>query len=166
MLLTIKTTHNPAKDIGWIFHKNPKNLRTINWKYGKLHIFYPKLSDEVCEIALLMEINIIDIIRSSRNKKLRLDQYVNDRPFVSSSFLSVAMTKAFGSAIQGKCDEKPELAKTNIPIEVNIPVLPSPNGGEIIIKKLFEPLGYKVKLKKYLLDKKFPSWGEIKIPTI
>ena len=38
---------------------------------------------------------------------------------------------------------------TPLPFEVKIAVLPAPRGGEILIRKLFEPLGYKLELKSY-----------------
>jgi hypothetical protein len=36
---------------------------------------------------------------------------VNDRPYVSSSFLSVAISRVFGTAIAGRSKERQELAE-------------------------------------------------------
>jgi len=100
------------------------------------------------------------------NESFALGQYVNDRPYVASSFMSVALSKAFSSAMNGKCKDKPEMVNTKIPIEVTIAVIHAPKGGEILIRKWFEPLGYKVGLVKHLLDTKFPEWGDSKYYTL
>jgi hypothetical protein len=42
-----------------------------------------------------------------------LDQYVNDRPYLASSFLRVAIANVFGSAMKGKCKERPELVDSD-----------------------------------------------------
>ena len=38
-----------------------------------------------------------------------LDQYVNDRPYVASSFMSVAIARVFNSALAGNSKDRPEL---------------------------------------------------------
>ena len=58
-----------------------------------------------------------------------LEQYVNDRPYVASSFLSVAIAQVFGSALAGRCKDKPELAQTPIPLIAKLTTVPS-RGGE------------------------------------
>ncbi|NLF25176.1 MAG: 3' terminal RNA ribose 2'-O-methyltransferase Hen1, partial [Deltaproteobacteria bacterium] len=83
----------------------------------------------------------------------------NDRPYAASSFLSVAISRVFGSAISGKSSERPELAKTAIPLEATISVLPC-RGGENFLRRLFEPLGYEVSTIRHALDPKFAEWGE------
>ena len=88
-----------------------------------------------------------------------LDQYVNDRPYVASSFLSVAIAQVFGSALQGRCKDRPELATTPIPLEARLDVLPV-RGGERFLRAVFEPLGYEVEADRHPLDERFPEWGE------
>ena len=48
-----------------------------------------------------------------------LDQYVNDRPYVASSFLSVALGRVFGSALAGRSEDRPELAAEDLPLEAS-----------------------------------------------
>lgn len=91
--------------------------------------------------------------------------YVNDRPYVASSFLSVAMSRVFGTAMSGKCKDKPELAEKALPFQARIVMLPC-RGEEGIINRLFEPLGYKVTIEDYILDDKFPEWGKSKYYTV
>jgi RNA repair, ligase-Pnkp-associating, region of Hen1 len=68
-----------------------------------------------------------------------LEEYVNDRPYAASSFLSVAIARTFGTAITGKSKERQELADTPLPLEARITVLPC-RGGENLLRRLFEPL--------------------------
>ena len=169
MLLSITTTHFPATDLGYLLHKHPDKFHTLNLSVGKAHVFYPEKSDEKTTISLILDIDPIDMVRGARSQasdSFDLGHYVNDRPYVASSFLSVAISTAFSSAMNGKCTEKPELVDVKFPFEVTIAVLPAPKGGEILIRKLFEPLGYKVDIKKHQLDSKFPEWGDSKYFTL
>jgi 3' terminal RNA ribose 2'-O-methyltransferase Hen1 len=169
MLLNITTTHTPATDLGYLLHKHPDKFQTLELSVGKAHVFYPEKSEEKTTISVLLDIDPIDMIRGGRNwgaEGFALGHYVNDRPYVASSFMSVALSKAFSSAMNGKCKEKPELVEVKLPFEVNIAVIPAPKGGEILIRKLFEPLGYKVELIRQALDSKFPEWGDSKYYTL
>jgi hypothetical protein len=38
----------------------------------------------------------------------RLDQYVNDRPYAASSFLSVAIARVFNTALGGRSSTRPD----------------------------------------------------------
>jgi 3' terminal RNA ribose 2'-O-methyltransferase Hen1 len=169
MLLTITTTHKPATDLGFLLHKHPERFQSVDLSIGKAHIFYPESSEDKATIALFLDIDPIDMVRGNRNlagKEFTLGQYVNDRPYVASSFMSVALSKAFSSAMNGKCAERPELVNEKLPLQVKIAVLSAPKGGELLIRKLFEPLGYEVKLQRHILDDKFPDWGESKYFTV
>ncbi len=168
MLLTITTTHKPATDLGFLLHKHPDKFQSVDLSVGEAHIFYPESSEDKTSVALLLDIDPIDMVRGGKNfsgKGFSLGQYVNDRPYVASSFMSVALSKAFSTAMNGKCAAKPELVNVNMPFEVKIAVLPAPKGGDILIRRLFEPLGYKVELKRHILDEKF-NWGESKYFTL
>jgi 3' terminal RNA ribose 2'-O-methyltransferase Hen1 len=84
---------------------------------------------------------------------------VNDRPYVASSFLSVAIAEVFRSALVGNCTARPELVQTAIPLEARIASLPC-RGGEELLRRLFAPLGYAVATERLPLDPQFPAWGE------
>jgi 3' terminal RNA ribose 2'-O-methyltransferase Hen1 len=88
-----------------------------------------------------------------------LAQYVNDRPYTASSFMSVAIAQVIGSALQGRCKDRPELATTPIPLSARMDVLPV-RGGERFLRNVFEPLGYEVEAVRGSLDERFPEWGE------
>ncbi len=167
MLLQITTTHKPATDLGYLLHKHPDKFQSIDLSIGKGHIFYPESSEDKTTIAVLLDIDPIDMVRGrNRSNNFSLGQYVNDRPYVASSFMSVALSKAFSTAMNGKCSNKPDLVKVKMPFEVNISVLPAPKGGEHLIRKLFEPLGYEVTVERHVLDEKFKDWGESKYYTV
>lgn len=162
MLLTISTTHSPATDLGFLLHKHPEKLQSFDAAFGQAHVFYPEASPERCTVCLLLEIDSVGLVRrqySQRRDSFALAEYVNDRPYVASSFMSVAIAKVFGTALSGKCKDRPELVKTAIPLTVKLPTLPC-RGGERFLRKLFEPLGYQVDAHRFQLDSHFPDWGE------
>lgn len=162
MLLTITTTHQPATDLGYLLHKNPSRLHTFEVSFGQAHVFYPQASAERCTAALLLDIDPVGLVRNRKGpsgERGTLDQYVNDRPYVASSFLSVAIARVFGSALGGRSKHREELAATPIPLKAKISVLPC-RGGEGLLRRLFEPLGYHVSAKRHALDPVFPEWGE------
>jgi 3' terminal RNA ribose 2'-O-methyltransferase Hen1 len=156
VLLTITTTHRPATDLGYLLHKNPAKAQTFDLSVGKAHVFYPEATEERCTVALLIDINPVTLARTSRRSSLR--QYVNDRPYVASSFMSTALLKVFGSAMSGSSKDRPELATTPIPLTARLAMLPC-KGGESVLRRLFEPLGYEVAATSHQLDERFPAWG-------
>jgi len=160
MLLTISTTHQPATDLGYLLHKNPSRLQTFNLSFGKAHVFYPEASDERCEAALLLDVDPIDLVRGKTGSPDSgpLEQYVNDRPYAATSFMSVAISSIFGTALAGRCKERPELVDLPLPLTATIHALPC-RGGVDIVNRLFEPLGYTVALTNRPLDEHFPAWG-------
>lgn len=104
MLLTITNTHPPATDLGYLLHKSPERLHSFSLAYGKAHVFYPEATPERCTFALLLDIDPIGLVRNRRGPRGEagaLEQYVNDRPYVASSFLSVAMSRVLGTAMAG-----------------------------------------------------------------
>lgn len=160
MLLTISTTHQPATDLGYLLHKNPSQVQSFEMSFGTARLFYPEASAARCTAALLLDIDAIGLVRKSRaGEGFALEQYVNDRPYVASSFLSVAIKEVFRSAMAGQSKDRPELAQTDIPLEARIAALPCRHGGEAFLRSLFEPLGYQLEVESYALDEQFPEWG-------
>ena len=162
MLLTITYKGNPATDLGYLLHKSPSRVHSFEQVFGKALVFYPEKSAERCTAALLLEIDPIGLVRNRRGpsgEAHMLEQYVNDRSYAASSFLSVAIARTFGTAITGRSKERQELAETPLPLEARIAVLPC-RGGENLLRRLFEPLAYEVTALRHPLDTKFPEWGE------
>ena len=161
MLLTISTTHQPASDLGFLLHKNPAAVHSIEMSFGAVHVVYPESSSEVCTAAVIVEVDPVGLVRDRKGPKgneFSLGQYVNDRPYAASSFLSVAINKLFSTAMSGRSKERQELADTPIPLIAHLPVVPC-RGGEVILRRLFEPLGYRIDTSEIPLDPTFPQWG-------
>ena len=168
MLLTITTTHQPATDLGYLLHKNPARLHSFALSFGEAHVFYPEATAVRCTVALLLDVDPVGLVRNRKGPSGEggtLDQYVNDRPYVASSFLSVAISRVLGSALGGRSKDRPELAATPMPLRAKISVLPC-RGGEGFLRRLFEPLGYEVTAERHALDEQFPEWGDSPYYTV
>ncbi|MDE6425110.1 MAG: 3' terminal RNA ribose 2'-O-methyltransferase Hen1 [Ruminococcus sp.] len=158
MILTITYTGHDTQDLGYLLHKNPYRPQEFSLNSGMAYVFYPEVSDEKTTMALLLDINPIDLAKGKQGSATGgLFDYVNDRPYTASSFLSTAITRIFNTAMNGRCDKKPELADTPIDLTANIFSI---HGTEEFARKIFEPLGYTVKTTKNILDEKFSEWGE------
>jgi 3' terminal RNA ribose 2'-O-methyltransferase Hen1 len=152
VLLTITTTYQPATDLGFLLHKHPDRLQTFPVGFGDAHVFYPEASEARCTAALLLMIDPVGLVRRGRGaSSFALAEYVNDRPYVASSFLAVALVTVFKSAMAGACKGHEELAEASIPLEAVLPVVPA-RGGESLVRRLFEPLGYRVGVTPVPLD--------------
>jgi 3' terminal RNA ribose 2'-O-methyltransferase Hen1 len=162
MLLTITNSKPPATDLGYLLHKNPSRVQSFELSFGKAHVFYPQASAGECTAALLLDVDPVGLVRARRGPAGEggmLEQYVNDRPYVASSFMSVAIARVFNSALAGNSKDRPELVNIPLPLVARIAVLPC-RGGEDFLRCLFEPLGYRVVAEHHPLDEKFPEWGE------
>lgn len=165
MLLTITTTYRPATDLGFLLHKNPARVQTFDLTFGQVHVLYPEATESRCTAALILDVNPVGLVRRDNQSGFALEQYVNDRPYAASSFLSVAIAQVCGSALNGKSKDRPELVDTPIPLEAKITALPC-RGGESLLRRLFEPLGYSVTAQNYTLDPAFPNWGDSAYYTV
>ena len=160
MLLTISTTHQPATDLGFLLHKHPERFQSFDMSFGEAHVFYPDVSPERTTAALLLDVDPVGMVRGRRREQgFLLGQYVNDRPYVASSYMSVAISQVYRSALSGHCKDREELARTPIPLTARIEVLPV-RGGAGFVQRIFEPLGYSVEAVRHPLDEQFPEWGE------
>jgi 3' terminal RNA ribose 2'-O-methyltransferase Hen1 len=162
MLLTMTTTHAPATDLGYLLHKHPDRLSTFPLTFGQAHVCYPEATTQRCTAALVLDVDPVGLARNRRGTSgggRLLEPYVNDRPYVASSFLSVAIGQVYRTAMTGTCKDRPELAETAIPLIAALPVLPC-RGGEAFLRRLFEPLGYEVAARSLPLDSKMPDWGD------
>ena len=103
MLLTISTTHEPATDLGFLLHKNPDQHTHRVVGFGTDPRPVPGSDRDVVHAALIVDVDPIGLRsparRSPAGNDFALAQYVNDRPYAASSFLSVALAKVFGTAM-------------------------------------------------------------------
>jgi 3' terminal RNA ribose 2'-O-methyltransferase Hen1 len=160
VLLTISTSMSSATDLGFLLHKHPGRVQSFTQSTGTAHVFYPEATDERCTAALMLEVDPIALVRSGgKNDFFGLGQYVNDRPYAASSMLAIAVKQVFRTALSGRCDARPELAATPIPLELRVPALSCSEGADFV-RRMFEPLGWTVSVSTRLLDDAFPDWGE------
>ncbi|MBE0448666.1 MAG: hypothetical protein IBX64_11315 [Actinobacteria bacterium] len=160
MLLTITNNQKPATDLGYLLHKNPANVQSFDLPFGNVHVFYPEATDERCTAAVLLDIDPIALAKSRRRSVPEgpMSQYINDRPYIASSFLSVAISRVLGSALAGRSKERQELADSTLPLEATLAVVPC-RGGEDLLQRIFEPLGYEVVAERHILDEQLQGWG-------
>lgn len=159
MFLSISTTHRPATDLGFLLHKNPDRGHSLDLAFGRVEMFYSEADEARCTFVMMLDIDPIRLIRGSGGSQGGLlEQYVNDRPYAATSYLSVAIAKALRTALGGRSAERPELVDTAIPLEAVVTPLPARSGVDMV-RELFEPLGYRVDIKTIPLDPKWPDWG-------
>lgn len=158
MLLSITNAAPSATDLGFLLHKNPANLHTADLSFGRAHVFYTDASPERCTACLLLELDPVELVRGAQQNQR--EDYVNDRPYVCSSYVSVALGRLFGTALAGNCQKRPELVSQALPLQIVIEVIRLRGAGIDTVEKLFTPLGYQVEAQQLALDGQFPEWGE------
>jgi 3' terminal RNA ribose 2'-O-methyltransferase Hen1 len=163
MLFTLSTTHRPATDLGFLLHKSPWRPQRFALTFGVAHVLYPEARPERCTAALALELDPVGLVRGRRGPGASegpLEPYVNDRPYVASSFLSVAIAQVFGSALAGRSHDRPELARAPLDLEASVACVPCRRGGPGLVARLFGPLGYEVEARAVRLDDRFEGWGD------
>ena len=160
MLLTIDVTSEKAPQLSYLLHKHPDRVQSFEMSFGTAHVFYPVVEQDRCVACLLLEVDPIAMVRGkNKDSSFLLEQYVNDRPFTASSFMSVALSQVFGSALAGRCRDIPELVAESFQLTATLDTL-AVRGDIAMVPRLFEPLGYSVTAEGRLLDSEFPEWGQ------
>ncbi|MFN7017207.1 MAG: 3' terminal RNA ribose 2'-O-methyltransferase Hen1 [Fimbriimonadales bacterium] len=162
MLLTISTCYQPATDLGYLLHKHPARVQRFALNWGEGIVFYPEATETRCTAALLLAINPVAL---ARGREYLLSAYVSPQAYTINSLMSTAITEVFRTAMAGRCNQRPELVNTPLPLEVGLPTLPC-KGGESLLRELFEPLGYEIEATPIPLDEQFPEWGESQIYSV
>ena len=159
MLLTITCEGQHTQDLGYLLHKNPNRPQVFELSFGKAYVFYPEVSDTRTTAALLLDIDPLDLAKGKPGSRGGgLFDYVNDRPYASTSFMSTAIARIFNTAMGGRCPKRPELPERPLQLEARLYALKD-NGNEELASRLFKPLGYEVTTSRTLLDEQFPEWG-------
>lgn len=169
MLVTISYAASATPDLpehdstalGYLVFKHPAKLQTFDVTVGSAHVFYPEATPERTTVALMLEIDPIELARSKRftGDAFALAHYVNDRPYASSSMMAVALGKVFSTAMTGRSDSFPELAARAMPLTITVAALPARGGAELV-ERLFAPLGWTVAAHPIALDLERPEWGD------
>ncbi len=162
MWLTLSIDHPEADALGFLLHKHPDRAQSFDLSFGQAHVFYPTRTATRCTAALLVEVDPVRLSRGAPGQpqpQQALEPYVNDRPYVASSLLSVAIAQVLRSALQGRCPTHPELPVRSWPLTLTLAALPV-RGGDALLRALFEPLGYQVQARALALDPTRPQWGD------
>jgi len=138
-----------AGALGYLLHKNPARVHRRETAAGPLSIFYTEMSDARTTAVFHLDVDPVGLVRGrNRHSDGLLAQYVNYRPYVASSFLSVALSRALGQSMAGKSKERQDLADRPLPFEVRIvPIALA--GDAAMVRAVFEPLGYDVELTPF-----------------
>jgi hypothetical protein len=141
MLLTLTARTANARDLGYLLRKHPDKLQTFELPFGAGHVWYPLANDDACSATLFLDVDPVALVRGkSPSADGMVDAYVNDRPYVASSFLSVAIARLYGAALNGRSD-RADLAERVMDLEATIEPV---RVDDALPARLFEPLGYRV----------------------
>jgi len=166
MLLTITYTGKNTTELGYLLYKHPSRPQVFELNHCKVYVFYPEAADERTTAALLLDIDPIDLARGKVGTSGGgLFDYVNDRPYVSSSFMSTAISRVYGTAMTGRADEHQALSDTTLDLTAKITMLPC-RGEQEKLNSVFEPLGYTVSYETFIADEQFPDWGDSKYVSL
>lgn len=169
MLLTITARRSQAlptpSDLGFLLHKHPDRMQSFGVYAGTAHVFYSENTAEACTAAVLLEVDPVALVRgrSGRSDAFALGHYVNDRPYVASSLLSVAMGKVFRSALNGQCAGHEDLVDTALDLTLFLPTVP---GEAELIRRLFSPLGWEVQATPIAFDATRTQWGQAPLASV
>lgn len=159
MFLSVTSTAPAAADLGYLLHKHPDRHQVFDLPVGRAHVFYPEANDARCTVALVLEIDPVDVVRSRRfGEHGPLAAYVNDRTYAAGSLLAVALGRVFGTAMRGVCTGHEALAETPMPLTIRVPALPC-EGDPGRVRALFAPMGWAVAADPVPLDPTQPGWG-------
>ena len=143
MLLTIRNRTRPARDLGYLLRKHPDRAQAFELPFGVAHVFYPSAGDEECTAALFLDVDPVTLVRgkASSAEGGLVEAYVNDRAYVASSFLSVAIARVLSGALNGR-SEQPDMGERIMDLQAVVTPIRGADGD--LTQRLFGPLGYEV----------------------
>ena len=138
MILTISTDFQPTDILGFLLHKHPDKVQQFSITGGDAWVFYPEHSPERSTASLLLDLDPVGMVRTMQapNAASALKQYVNDRPYVASSFMTHALSKVYASAMNGKCPNHPEWPELPIPLTITLSAVKVFGGKDVVEKGL------------------------------
>jgi len=145
MLLTITNHTPPATDLGFLLHKHPERLHRFGVSFGEAFVFFSAATDDAATICLLVDVDPLALVRGRGDLGHSDAPYVNDRGYAASSLLVSALQKAFGTALSGRCKERPELVERELDLSIELPAMPL-RGDRRLLHRLFDPLMYDIQI--------------------
>lgn len=147
MQLTIRATGNNVKSISHLLSKNPNNLYERNQKGHLVRFFYSKFTEDELEATIFVTPDPIELIQNKANS-YDITHYINDREFAASSIFLSFIRSALGTALNGQ--PKEEYAEwVEHPFAFSLEIGPVNSAlSDLQIVKLFQPMGYEVKITR------------------
>jgi len=103
--------------------QEPQRHQSTELSFGTAHVFYPEASSTRCTVAVLVEVDPVDLVRNRKGRPVasRRSPIRERPPYAASSHLSAALNKFFNTTMSGRCKERPELVDVTMPFEVWLP---------------------------------------------
>ena len=131
-----------ARDLGFLLGKHPDRLFERQISVGKTLVFYTSSTSRKAAALLYLDVDPIAMVRGRKRQRYGLlSNYVNDRPYVANSLLSVAIARAYNQAMAGKSKDRQRLADQTLPLKARVVPI-SVAGRPGMVQALFAPLGY------------------------
>ena len=131
-----------ARDLGFLLGKHPDRLFEREISVGKALVFYTCSTSRKAAALLYLDVDPIAMVRGRKRQRFGpLSNYVNDRPYVANSLLSVAIARAYNQAMAGRSKDRQSLADQTLPLKARVAPI-SVAGRPGLVQVLFAPLGY------------------------
>ena len=131
-----------ARDLGFLLGKHPDRLFERKISVGKALVFYTCSTSRKAAALLYLDVDPIAMVRGRKRQRFGpLSNYVNDRPYVANSLLSVAIARAYNQAMAGRSKDRQSLADQTLPLKARVAPI-SVAGRPGLVQALFAPLGY------------------------
>lgn len=138
MLFTLRVTGPQASDLAVLVDKCPDKLHSTRLPFGVAHVFFPESSQDAATVALVVD---VEAVHWSSNGSSGAFATTN------AAMLSVAITRALGTALAARAPQRPELVSAVLPIEASVSSVVVAQGSNDA-RALFAPLGYDVKVEE------------------
>ena len=145
MQLTIYCETPYAKEISYLFAKNPNNLHERHEKGHAVRFVYHKLTAHEVEATIFVTPEPLTLVGHER--AYDITHYINDRSFAASSIFLSLIRKMLGTALNGKPQEQyVAFAEQAFPFTFEFgPIATELTNEEI--QQLFTPLGFSVEIE-------------------
>lgn len=157
MIININVKDTNADKVSYLLHKSPNKLHEFSLGFGKAYFLYSKYEKEEVSFSILVDIEPLDLSRGKNDQSQGIFDYVNDRPYATSSFMCTTISQILSSAISGRSKQYEELIGEKMEYEIEIVSL-KVGTHHTMLERAFEPLGYEIQIFSKILDEK--TFGE------
>lgn len=138
MLFTLRVTGPQAADLAVLIDKSPDKLHSTRLPFGMAHVFFPEVASDAATMALVLDVEAVHWTSNGSS-----DGFAT----TNSAMMSVAISRALGTALAARAPQRPELVSAVLPVEVCLSSL-AVKRGSTDAQALFGPLGYDVTVEE------------------